>query len=75
MITELEKIQAEIDLLHKQLDAKQLELDNKYAERRACRGLNKSKPALGNIEKRFQEDMLDEMYYEEHEYNMTKGIY
>jgi len=25
--------QIEIDLLHKQLDAKQLELDNKYAER------------------------------------------
>jgi|TARA_R110000787_G_scaffold61225_1_gene138746 hypothetical protein len=28
----LESIQAEINLLHKQLDAKQIELDNKYAE-------------------------------------------
>jgi hypothetical protein len=31
----LESIQAEINLLHKQLDAKQIELDNKYAERKA----------------------------------------
>jgi len=54
-MTAEDRIQAEIDLLHKQLDAKQLELDNKYAERKAL------KRKLGNIEKRFQEDELDNM--------------
>lgn len=34
-MTAEDRIQAEIDLLHKQLDAKQVELDNKYAEKKA----------------------------------------
>ena len=36
-----ETIQAEINLLHKQLEAKQLELDAKYAERNALKPIFK----------------------------------
>ena len=51
-MTAEDRIQAEIDLLHKQLDAKQLELDNKYAERKAL------KRKLTNIERNFLEDEM-----------------
>ena len=57
-----DRIQAEIDLLHKQLNAKQLELDNKYAERKAL------KRKLTNIERNFLEDEMQtdaELGYDE----------
>jgi len=60
-----ETLQAEIELLHKQLDAKQLELDAKYAERNKILRKErevKSSPKVGNIEARFQEAEMDAMF-------------
>jgi len=61
-IEQEERLQAEIDLLHKQLSAKQLELDNKYTERNAL------KRKLTNIERNFLEDEMQtdaELGYDE----------
>ncbi len=61
-MTAEDRLQAEIDLLHKQLSAKQLELDNKYTERNAL------KRKLTNIERNFLEDEMQsdaELGYDE----------
>ena len=65
----LESIQAEINLLHKQLDAKQIELDNKYAERKAFKSKAHNVSTgymlkVGNIESNFKEDMMNDMFNE-----------
>lgn len=60
-----ETLQAQIDLLHEQLEAKELELDAKYAERnhilRKEREV-KSSSKIGNIESNFNEDMINDMF-------------
>ena len=61
-MTAEDRLQAEIDLLYKQLSAKQLELDNKYTERNAL------KRKLTNIERNFLEDEMQsdaELGYDE----------
>jgi len=69
-IEQEKRLQAQIDLLHKQLDAKQLELDNKYKERNALRN-NANAPIkrkLTNIERNFLEDEMQtdaELGYDE----------
>ena len=57
-MTNVEYIQIEINLLHKQLDAKQSELDAKYEERNKI--LRKERNDC-NISKAFQEDAINDM--------------
>lgn len=63
-MSNIDYIQAQINLLHKQLDDKQSELDAKYEERNKIlreKRDNKSSSKLSNIESNFQEDMINDM--------------
>ena len=53
-----ETLQAEIELLHKQLDAKYAERNKILRKEREV----KSSPKVGNIEARFQEAEMDAMF-------------